>query len=219
MPGPTPSGLLHLRTWLHPDVDVVAFDDWCDGHQVDQLVVPGVRRVRRFSRWRTAGGTPPDSLTMYDLDHLDVLASAEHAELRRRSTGLPDAFAGRLRAARCEAWLVEGVPAAEGLGEGEAVAQLYVAEGDDLADWFAAEGTALLDAAGGSLARLHHGTGEEQIVLVELGAAADPDPAALPVPPAELLGGDPEASWGTYRLDFAATPDGRARSPHRDRRA
>ena len=216
---PTPSGLMHLRTWLDRDVDVARFSQWCDGHQVEQLVVPGIRRVRRFSLWRSAGEAAPDSLTMYDLDHLDVLASDAFAELRRRSTGLPEFLAGRLRAVRCDAWLVEGVPAVAGLtGGGEALAHLFVDEGDDLADWFAEAGLPLLDAAGATTGRLLRSAQGEQVVLVEIDRAdPDLDPASLPVPPTSAAGDGATPGWGIYRLDFLATPEGESHSPHLDR--
>jgi hypothetical protein len=115
----TPTGLLHLRTWLpapHPQ----PVKTWCDTHHLEQLAVPGFRRVRRFSLVRSEVPDPPRYLTIYDLDHLDVLESEGYADYRARSTGLPELLQGKLRVARSDAWLVAGVPAVEGMVAGGA---------------------------------------------------------------------------------------------------
>jgi hypothetical protein len=206
----TPTGMLHLRTWLPADLHE-PFSTWCDTHHLEQLVVPGFRRVRRFSLVRSDVTEPPRYLTVYDLDRLEVLASEEYDAYRARSTGLPEFLQGQLRAARTDAWLVASVPARAGLVPGGAgVAHLFVPEGADLADWFAEHGVALLEVTGGTTARLLHAATGEQIVVVELPDAADApgglDPAALPRP-AGLAQGADGVGWGLYRLDFTATPD------------
>ena len=145
---PTPSGLLHLRTWLDPELDET-FSVWCDGHHGEQLEVPGFRRVRRFSLVATSpdADEPADYLTVYDLDRLDVLESDAYEAYRARGNTVPDELQGRLRAARTDAWLVAAVPAAEGPGpDGAGVAHLFVGEGGDLTTWFADHGTAIVDA-------------------------------------------------------------------------
>ena len=67
---------------------------------------------------------------------------------------------------------------------------------------------AVLEATGGTTARLLHAATGEQIVVVELPARRRPrprrlDPATLPLPD----GLDAGIGWGLYRLDFTATPD------------
>jgi len=202
----TPTGLLHLRTWLPAELHE-PFSEWCDGHHLEQLAVPGFRRVRRFSVVRTVADDPARYLTIYDLDHLDVLAGADYAAYRERSTGLPEFLQGKLRVARSDAWLVAGVPAAAGLAAGgPGLAHLFVPDGPDLTDWFAQDGLAVVDAAGGTSARLHRSGAGEQIVLVELPEGPGSlDPAELPVPGPGAGGG--AVGWGLYRLDFDATSD------------
>jgi hypothetical protein len=202
--GPTPTGVLHLRTWLPAELHE-PFSAWCDTHHLEQLAVPGFRRVRRFSVVRSLVDDPPRYLTIYDLDHLEVLDGPDYAAYRERSRGLPDFLQGRLRAARSDAWLVAGVPALAGLVPGGAgLAHLFVPAAPDLADWFAEHGLAVVDAAGGTSARLLRSGSGEQIVLVELPDAPEAlDPADLPVPGAGR-GADAPA-WGLYRLDFVAT--------------
>jgi len=200
----TPTGMLHLRTWLSAELHE-PFSTWCDTHHLEQLVVPGFRRVRRFSLVRSQVTDPPRYLTIYDLDRLEVLASEEYDAYRARSTGLPEFLQGQLRAARTDASLVASVPASEGLVPGGAgLAHLLVPEGADLTDWFAGQGVAVLEATGGTTARLLHAATGEQIAVVELPEAPDGlDPAALPRP----AGLDDGNGWGLYRLDFTATPD------------
>lgn len=199
---PTPTGLLHLRTWLPAELHE-PFSTWCDTHHLEQLAVPGFRRVRRFSMVRSVVDDAPHYLTIYDLEHLEVLDGADYAAARQRSTGLPGFLQGKLRAARCDAWLVAGVPAAAGLAVGgPGLAHLFVPEGPDLADWFAEHGLAVVDAAGGTSARLLRSAGGEQIVLVELAEAPESlDPGTVPVP------GTESPDWGLYRLDFTADAD------------
>jgi hypothetical protein len=90
---------------------------------------------------------------------------------------------------------------------GAGLAHLFVPEGADLADWFAEHGVAVLEATGGTTARLLHAANGEQVVAVELPEAPeDPDgidPATLPLP----TGLDDGIGWGLYRLDFTAIPD------------
>lgn len=217
---PPPSGLLHLRTWLDPELDET-FSVWCDGHHGEQLEVPGFRRVRRFSLVAASpdAGEPADYLTVYDLDRLDVLESDAYAAYRARGNAVPDELQGRLRAARTDAWLVAAVPAAEGAGpDGAGMAHLFVPEAADLTTWFADHGTAIVDAlaaAGATVARLFRGSNGEQVVIVVLDRAPDDGGALgdLPVP------GDagPGTGWALYRLDHVDTPDGPAASPHRAR--
>lgn len=199
---PTPTGLLHLRTWLPAELHE-PFSAWCDTHHLEQLAVPGFRRVRRFSIVRSQVEDAPRYLTIYDLDHLEVLEGEDYAAYRERSTGLPEFLQGQLRAARSDAWLVAGVPAVAGLAPGgQGLAHLFVPEGRDLADWFAEHGLAVVDAAGGTTARLLRSAAGEQIVLVELADAPETlDPRALPVPGPDTPG------WGLYRLDFVASSD------------
>lgn len=199
---PTPTGLLHLRTWLPAELHE-PFSAWCDTHHLEQLAVPGFRRVRRFSIVRSQVEDAPRYLTIYDLDHLEVLEGEDYAAYRERSTGLPEFLQGELRAARSDAWLVAGVPAVAGLAPGgQGLAHLFVPEGRDLADWFAEHGLAVVDAAGGTTARLLRSAAGEQIVLVELADAPEMlDPRALPVPGPDTPG------WGLYRLDFVASSD------------
>jgi hypothetical protein len=198
----TPSGLLHLRTWLPAEFDE-PFSSWCDTHHLEQLAVPGFRRVRRFSLLRSLLADPPRYLTIYDLDRLEVLEGEAYAEYRQRSTGLPEFLRGKLRAARSDAWLVAGVPAVEGMVAGGAgLAHLFVPEGPELASWFAEHGLAVVDAAGGTSARLLRGATGEQIILVELDEVPEAlDPAELPRPDVD------DAAWGLYRLDFVALSD------------
>jgi hypothetical protein len=212
----TPSGLLHLRTWLEPGLDE-GFSTWCDDHHADQLAIPGFRRVRRFSVVASAVADRPDYLTIYDLDRLDVLDSEAYAAHRERATGLPEFLQGRLRAARSDAWLVAAVPAREGMVPGgSGLAHLFVADGPDLADWFAEQGLTAVDAVGGTSARLLRTADGEQIVAIEIDEAPDGlDPAALPLPPGAAEADT--AAWGLYRLDHVATPGGPVASPHRDR--
>jgi hypothetical protein len=199
---PTPTGLLHLRTWLPAELHE-PFSAWCDTHHLEQLAVPGFRRVRRFSIVRSQVDDAPRYLTIYDLDHLEVLEGEDYAAYRERSAGLPEFLQGELRAARSDAWLVAGVPAVAGLAPGgQGLAHLFVPEGRDLADWFAEHGLAVVDAAGGTIARLLRSAAGEQIVLVELADAPEAlDPRALPVPGPDTPG------WGLYRLDFVAPSD------------
>lgn len=203
----TPAGMLHLRTWLPAELHE-PFSTWCDTHHLEQLVVPGFRRVRRFSLVRSEVPEPPRYLTIYDLDRLEVLESEEYDAYRARSTGLPEFLQGHLRAARTDAWLVASVPARAGLvAGGGGLAHLFVPQGADLADWFAEHGVAVLEASGGTTARLLHAAGGEQVVVVELPEAPEGpdgiDPATLPRP----TGLDDGVGWGLYRLDFTATPD------------
>lgn len=199
---PTPTGLLHLRTWLPADLHE-PFSTWCDTHHLEQLAVPGFRRVRRFSIVRSLVDDPPRYLTVYDLDHLEVLEGDEYAAYRERSTGLPEFLQGKLRAARTDAWLVAGVPGVAGMVPGgRGLAHLFVPDGPDLADWFAERGLAVVDAAGGTSARLLRSAGGEQVVVVELTQVPDAlDPATIPVPAT----GTGSPAWGLYQLDFAAT--------------
>jgi hypothetical protein len=236
-PDPTAPGLLHLRTWLEPGLDE-GFSDWCDGHHADQLALPGFRRVRRFSLVRSAAPEPPGYLTVYDLDRLDVLESEAYAAHRERATGLPDLLQGRLRAARSDAWVVAAGPSSPDSGPTSVVvpgcdptplpgagskgwAHLFVPAGPgapDLEPWFTADGAALVDAAGGTSARLLRSIAGEQVVVVELDDEPDAlDPSALPRP-SDLDGTEGETGWGLYRLDHVATPEGPVASPHRDRR-
>jgi hypothetical protein len=203
----TPPGMLPPRPGLPAELHE-PFSTWCDTHHLEQLVVPGFRRVRRFSLVRSEAAEPPRYLTIYDLDRLGVLESDEYDAYRARSAGLPEFLQGHLRAARTDAWLVASVPARAGLVPGGAgLAHLFVPEGADLADWFAEHGVALLEITGGTTARLLHAAGGEQVVVVELPEAPEgpdaPDPAALPRPDAL----DDGVGWGLYRLDFTATPD------------
>ncbi len=203
----TPTGMLHLRTWLPADLHE-PFSTWCDTHHLEQLVVPGFRRVRRFSLVRSEVTEPPRYLTLYDLDRLEVLESEEYDAYRARSTGLPEFLQGQLRAARTDAWLVASVPGRAGMVPGgSGLAHLFVPEGADLSDWFAERGVAVLEATGGSTARLLHAAGGEQVVVVELPAAPEGpdgiDPGTLPRPD----GLDDGTGWGLYRLDFTATRD------------
>jgi len=218
----TPTGLLHLRTWLPAELDET-FSVWCDDHHGEQLEVPGFLRVRRLSLVASAATEPADYLTVYDLERLDVLESPEYAAYRARGNTVPDALKGQLRAARTDASLVATAPA-EGLGaDGAGLAHLFVTDGPDLAPWFAEGAQGLLDALaepGASSARLLSSDSGDQVVVVELTTEpADGDEArallaGLPVPD----GVDPGAGWGLYRLDHVNTPGGEARSPHRDRR-
>jgi hypothetical protein len=214
-PGPVPSGLLHLRTWLEPDLDQ-GFSDWCDGHHADQLAIPGFRRVRRYSLVRSDALDPPDYLTIYDLDRLDVLDSDAYAAHRERATGLPEFLKGQLRAARTDAWVVASAPALDAMvPDGAGLAHLFVPDGPELADWFAEHGLAAVDAVGGTTARLLRAATGEQVMVIELDREPDDlDPSALPTPPETG-----EEAWGLYRLDHVATPEGPVASPHRDRRS
>jgi hypothetical protein len=204
----TPTGMLHLRTWLPAELHE-PFSTWCDTHHLEQLAVPGFRRVRRFSLVRSEVAEPPRYLTVYDLDRLEVLASEGYDAYRARSTGLPEFLQGQLRAARTDAWLVASVPGRAGLVPGgPGLAHLFVPDGADLADWFAQHAVAVLEAIGGTTARLLHSATGEQIVAVELPEVPDAiDPAALPRPSGVEAGVDGDVGWGLYRLDFTATPD------------
>jgi hypothetical protein len=204
----TPTGMLHLRTWLPAELHD-RFSSWCDTHHLEQLAVPGFRRVRRFSLVRSELAEPPRYLTVYDLDRLDVLEGDDYDRYLRRSTGLPDFLQGRLRAARSDACLVAGVPAIDGLVPGGAgLAHLFVADGPDLTDWFAKHGLAAVNASGGTSARLLRTASGEQIVVVELPDVPDAlDPASLPRPDDSTDGGGDVPGWGLYRLDFVATAD------------
>jgi hypothetical protein len=217
--GPSPSGLLHLRTWLPGELDGT-FSVWCDGHHGEQLEVPGFRRVRRFSLVASDADGPADYLTVYDLDRLAVLDSDAYAAYRARGNTVPEALQGQLRAARTDAWLVAAAPAVEPLDDaGSGLAHLFVADGPGLGPWFAETAIALVDAlagAGATTARLFRGAAGEQVVVVELAGWPDPeaiDTAALPVPDARPAG----AAWGLYRLDHVNLPGGPAWSPHLDR--
>jgi hypothetical protein len=216
---PAPSGLLHLRTWLPDELDET-FSVWCDGHHGEQLEVPGFRRVRRFSLVASAAAEPPDYLTVYDLDRLDVLESDAYAAYRARGNAVPEALQGKLRAARTDAWLVAAAPAVEPLdAAGSGLAHLFVAEGPDLGPWFAETAIALVDhlgGAGATAARLFRGAAGEQVVVVELADRPDPagvDTTSLPTPDALPAG----AAWGLYRLDHVNLPGGPTWSPHLDR--
>jgi hypothetical protein len=208
MAAETPSGLLHLRTWLPEELDQ-RFSTWCNDHHLEQLAVPGFLRVRRFELARSAATEPPRFLTIYDLERLEVLRSDAYAEYGRRSPGLPEFLKGRLRAARTEAWLVAGVPAVGGVVPGgDGLAHLFVPDGPDLTEWFADAGLGLLDAVGGTAARLLRAGAGEQLVMVELGAVpSELDPAELPLPDGVV----PGVGWGLYRLAYLATPDGAPR--------
>jgi hypothetical protein len=60
----------------------------------------------------------------------------------------------------------------------------------------------VVDAAGGTSARLLRGATGEQIILVELDEVPEAlDPAELPRPDVD------DAAWGLYRLDFVALSD------------
>ena len=216
MAADAPTGLLHLRTWLPEELDE-RFSTWCNVHHLEQLVVPGFRRVRRFELTASAAVEPARFLTVYDLDRLEVLQSADYDAYRQRSPGLPDFLQGHLRVARSDAWLVASVPAVEGMvTAGGALAHLFVPEGPELAGWFADTGVPLLDATGGSVARLLHAATGEQVVMVELDDLTDDlDPAVLPLPDittdgdtdGDTAGDGADIGWGLYRLAFTATPD------------
>jgi len=212
--------VLHLRTWIPAELDQF-FSGWCDGHHLEQLAVPGFRRVRRFSLVRSAADEPARFLTIYDLDRLDVLESEGYAEYRRSSTGLPEVLQGRLRAARSDSWLVAGVPPVAGMvAGGMGLAHLFVPAGPDLAPWFAEHGPAVVDAVGATTARLLRSTTGEQIIVAELEdapTATGRDDPLMTLPLPDLVGpGDagPDrepgdaVGWGRYRLDYLATPDG-----------
>ncbi len=207
MPDETPSGLLHLRTWLPAELDE-RFSAWCDVHHLEQLAVPGFQRVRRFELERSAAAEPPRFLTVYDLDRLEVLQSEAYADYGRRSPGLPEFLQGHLRAARSEAWLVAGIPGVEGVTDGgRGLAHLFVPDGPELAEWFVDQGLPLLDACRGSSARLLRTASGEQIVMVEIEEVPQGlDPASLSLP----VGHHPGVGWGLYRLAFLATADGAA---------
>ena len=207
----TPTGLLHLRTWLPAELHE-PFSAWCDTHHLEQLAVPGFRRVRRFSLVRSAVDDPPRYLTIYDLDRLEVLDGDDYAAYRGRSSGLPDFLRPTLRAARSDARLVERVPPGAGVvPTGEALLHLYapVSAGDgggpDPADWFTANAGTLLDTTGGTTARLFRTSAGEHLVLVELPTLADaPELSTVPQPEPEAAG------WGLYHLDFTAGAEGTA---------
>ena len=206
-PTPPPSGVLHLRTWIPASLDE-RFSAWCDGHHVEQLVVPGFRRVRRFSLARSTATEPARFLTIYDLDRLEVVDGPAYAEYRNRSTGLPEFLQGRLRAARSDAWLVAAAPAVDAMvPDGSGLVHLFLTDTPDAATWFAERGLALVRAVGGTTARLLHSRAGEQIVLIELPDGADVD--AVELDPLDLPDGAPVGTgWGSYRLDYVARPDG-----------
>ncbi len=171
-------------------------------------MVPGFRRVRRFSLVESAATEPARFLTIYDLDHLEVVDGPDYAEYRSRSTGLPEFLQGHLRAARSDSWLVAAAPAVDAMvPDGGGLAHLFLADTPDAATWFADHALTVVDAVGATSARLLHSRTDEQIVLVELDRAPDAgavDLAALPLPDGAPAG----TGWGTYRLDFVARPDG-----------
>lgn len=103
MSSPTgPTAVLHLATWLPPDLHA-EFSAWCDEHHREQLAVPGFRRARRFE-WITSehDDDPPQFLTMYDLDSLEAIPAA--------TGGLPDFLRGRLRVRRRECEILAALP-------------------------------------------------------------------------------------------------------------
>ncbi len=210
MTSPTPTGLLHLRTWLPPELDG-RFSAWCDDHHLEQLAVPGFQRVRRFELDDSLAEAPPRFLTVYDLDALDVLSGEAYAEYGRRSTGLPDFLKGHLRAARSEATIVADVPAVTGLTPaGPGLVHYFAPDGPPIDDWFAARADDLRSATDAAVARLTRTASGEQIVLLELDGDRVVDLPSLPVPAG--IGGGP--GWGRYRLAYEATPDGaRSSSP------
>ncbi len=106
----TPNAVLYLATWLPAHLHM-QFSTWCDDHHLEQLVLPGFRRARRFE-W-IAGGRdddPPQYLTMYDLDSLAALDTEAYVEHSKSSGGLPDFLRGHLRVQRRDCNLLAALP-------------------------------------------------------------------------------------------------------------
>ena len=202
----TPTGMLHLRTWLPAELHE-PFSTWCDTHHLEQLVVPGFRRVRRFSLVRSEVAEPPRYLTIYDLDRLEVLESDEYDAYRARSTGLPEFLQGHLRAARTDAWLVASVPARAGLVPGGAGSP--TSSCPRVPTWPTGSPSTAWPCSRPPVPRRP--------------VCCTPPPASrswwwsCPMPPSPTgstrprspcpTGLDDGIGWGLYRLDFTATPD------------
>jgi len=105
-----PTAVLYLATWLSPDLHA-EFSAWCDDHHREQLALPGFQRARRFE-WRSSrrDDDPPQYLTMYDLDSLEALHSAEYLEHMNSSPGLPDFLRGHLRLQRRDCTVIAALP-------------------------------------------------------------------------------------------------------------
>ena len=107
----TPSALLHLRTWLPTDLHE-PFSAWCDDHHREQLNVPGIMRARRFEYIDGTVDDPPQFLTMYEVESLDVYESAAYLELRATASVLPEFLTGHLRVVRRDCTIEAAIPAA-----------------------------------------------------------------------------------------------------------
>lgn len=105
-----PRAVLFLATWLPSELHA-SFSDWCDDHHREQLALPGFRRARRFE-WLSSGrdDDPPQFLTMYDLDSLDVLTSPEYLEHARTASVLPEFLHGHLRVQRRDCSVIASLP-------------------------------------------------------------------------------------------------------------
>lgn len=210
----TSPGLLHLRTWLDPSVDE-RFSAWCDDHHLEHLAVPGFRRVRRGTLVASAANDPARFVTVYDLDHLDVLQSDGYDEYRRTSKGLPADLAPELRFARAEGteagrWDASGPLDADDelVTSGPALVQLFLS-----AERPAGQSLALLadvsDVAaevatvdGVALVRRFTTPTGDNLLLAEIDDGASVDPDTLPLPEAATA----DEVWGLYQFEYTATP-------------
>ncbi len=97
-----PTAVLHLATWIDPELHE-PFSAWCDEHHREQLALPGFRRARRFE-WISGEheDDPPQFLTMYDIDALEVLPSTPGS--------LPEFLRGRIRVRRRDCVTLAALP-------------------------------------------------------------------------------------------------------------
>ena len=108
-PSAGPPSLLLLSTWLPEDL-WVAFDEWCDAHQLALLGVPGVRRARRARFEDGSSGRAPDLLTAYEVDDIAVTRSDAWRERSVAAGPLPTTIAERLRSERRDLTVLASLP-------------------------------------------------------------------------------------------------------------
>jgi len=108
-PSAAPRAVIHLRTWIPTELRE-EFSSWCDDHHRDQLGIEGFVRARRFELVSASFPDPPDLLTLYEIDDLDVLESPAYLAHREAARALPDTFAGRLRVMRLDCTIDASLP-------------------------------------------------------------------------------------------------------------